>query len=519
MGVGECDDFTIYLPGPLTEGYTYRVAMSTDTGLAFNSACSNRSKNWNNIRGRSWYSREFHVYGCAAASGTGTLTATLYRYSNSLDSDQDTATVPTPTPAPTPGATTAPVPGPTNPPTPTPTSGPTPTPAPTPVPGTPTPVPTPRPQFVVSVVNSASTPIPQAQWGILHPEKVQITISMAGGGIMPGSYEFRIEPRHDETGFQIATNGGVCDWANPPSSGARFSGWHSPSGNTHGYEFSEHLVRCGLGTDGKSIYLIARYIPSPTPFVAATTGGIPQAWHKASSSGNPKVTYYLKGTKPGEKLFEPKSGVTPNSELEDPKNYEAAANMWNALQRGITIEKEPSDDGEKADVVIVGYWDPNFNPSGPIEAPIPIKEDDGKCGASVACTWNERVYPKDTPVNVTYPFLGDQTFYIEEPPRWGGRPAKTWTLDLSNVEDYPLKYEYLPWVLMHEFGHIIGLGHSAGGVNDVMNGGIRELEPCSTSTPTPPGTPAIPGPHANCGLSVNDKNAVRSIYQAPSSYP
>ena len=73
----------------------------------------------------------------------------------------------------------------------------------------------------------------------------------------------------------------------------------------------------------------------------------------------------------------------------------------------------------------------------------------------------------------TYPHLGyGQVFLIEHPPRCPGEARKTWTTTFALAVSEPSKYEYLPWVLMHEFGHTLGLGHSADG-NSVMGGKSR----------------------------------------------
>lgn len=92
--------------------------------------------------------------------------------------------------------------------------------------------------------------------------------------------------------------------------------------------------------------------------------------------------------------------------------------------------------------------------------------------------------------------------WIEDPPHWGDMPSsKEWTADFAEANNAPYKYEYLGRILMHEFGHSIGLGHS-GIQSDVMQNAVREIKPCS------PGTDA-----SKCGLSSNDKNAAQSTYQ------
>lgn len=65
----------------------------------------------------------------------------------------------------------------------------------------------------------------------------------------------------------------------------------------------------------------------------------------------------------------------------------------------------------------------------------------------------------------TYPHIGNgQVFVIEDPPRWPKDDAGTvrkWTTKIAVWQAAPEFNEYLPRVLMHEFGHTLGLGHTA----------------------------------------------------------
>ena len=386
------------------------------------------------------------------------------------------------------------------------TRTPTPTPTATPAPGTPTPVPVASPGFVISIVNSAPmpTPLAEAHWGVLHQEQVAVDISIAGGTPIPASYEFRLDVLPAQTGFQIAANNGVCDWNNPPAADTHSSGWHSTSSNPHIFRFAQHLVRCGIGNGTAGMQLVARAGLGATPYVAVTTDHIPSAWH----GDDLEVTYYIKGTQvePNgsyairavsdgagtEGLFPNTSSNFPDLDLLDFGSYSRAAAVWEAVPmtaggRSASIEFNLVYSRQGADIFVKGYWGKQ-NADG----------NDGTCNISVACT---------EPAG-EYPHIGDgQVFWIEHQPYWGRSPVRganqpqppprEWTTDLKDMASNPRAYEYLPRVLMHEFGHTIGLGHSAevdaagNRHDDIMNGGDRSQN----------------------ALSVNDSNGLKSIYE------
>ena len=78
---------------------------------------------------------------------------------------------------------------------------------------------------------------------------------------------------------------------------------------------------------------------------------------------------------------------------------------------------------------------------------------------------------------------------FEEPPTWHQSPYhKFWTDDIETYRRDRVLYEYLPSVIMHEFGHVLGLGHGGGAT--IMNG------------------------HHYLGtITETDKNAAKAIYQ------
>ena len=67
----------------------------------------------------------------------------------------------------------------------------------------------------------------------MHHEDVTVEISVDGAGTIPNGYQFRLDVVPAETGFQIATTGGVCDFSQPPASDTESSGWYSATLNPH----------------------------------------------------------------------------------------------------------------------------------------------------------------------------------------------------------------------------------------------------------------------------------------------
>ena len=271
------------------------------------------------------------------------------------------------------------------------------------------------------------------------------------------------------TGFQV--NSRTCKFpaAPPTTTDILQTSWAPLTGG--GF----YIARCGLGAGGQfSVEVWGRLGTNITEFKLFTVNvTINPSWHRHDKT----VTYYINpSTMFPAPPSTPTPTPTPNPELTNLTNY---ANAWNnAPGAGVLIAKATNKTG--ADVVIEGYWEPG-----------PGKKD--KCGGSVACTYAAG----------TYLHIGnEQGFAIEDPPRWPNDPAqpiREWTTTFKEWDEDPDQYVYLPWVLMHEFGHTFGLGHSPSG--DVMSGTVRELEPC------------VDAPKDQCGLSDNDKDGAKAIYE------
>ena len=276
-------------------------------------------------------------------------------------------------------------------------------------------------------------PLPQSRWGVLG----HAVLLPEAGFTRTDGHQLRLR-LPASTGFEF---GRTCQThAAPTDTSVLASPWaDSPRG--------VDLVRCGLGAGAAvSFDVQVRRGTGGTPALLYTgTATIRQARHRKDH----RVVYFIKGTRPngtidGGQMFPTKAGMTPSEALTAALNYQNAAKAWqNAPSSGVTLDRLLS--GSSPHVIISGYWDPGAG-------------NDDQCTGSVAC-----VFP-----GVSYPHIGNgQVFVIEDPPRWPEGDQKTWTTSFKQADKERMKYEYLPRVLMHEFGHTLGLGDSES-VNFIM---------------------------------------------------
>ena len=312
-------------------------------------------------------------------------------------------------------------------PTPTPTFTPTPSPTPTPTPS-PSPTPTPTPAVAFNVWIAGLPLKPE----VIATYNVNLLGTIRSGSVsVVNEYEFKLKVP-EGTGYRSS----LCNWSSNTDTETSWIGFQS----------KPTLYRCAVGSGIASIELRARRKGSSGDGQRiSTTGPVPQALH----SHDTDFAYYLD------------SGL--------PSDYTDAANIartaWNDVTGGPSFTNVES--ASEADFVISSYR------NGAEEDP---------CPPSIACVtrnWTAASH------------LHNWEMRFEDRPQFPGDAVRQWTNNAKMAEGVDSEYYHLPSVMMHEFGHIPGLGHFLLTINEtVVMGPITVVD----------------------ALSAYDKGAMKALY-------
>ena len=279
----------------------------------------------------------------------------------------------------------------------------------------------------------------QAFWKVPDSEPVYIAIT-AKPGTSAGDYRYNIAFNSETTGFYLDTENGSC----VPDLPDKHTGWSDdlpPRRLT--------LIRCALGESrNPGIELFVERRSDNRIFKIPITGPLNRAPHDEDRRVLFRVEY---GT------FD---GVVPSYYPADDGDYSYTAEYMGAAR--VLAENETpfaaiqwTLDGTQhivrgvGEVAIRPYWG-----TSTYEKCDPARPDDILgCAIPMSSATTHRMY---------------ETMWIKHPPagyNTQDQEITRWTNNHLLATD-PLTrnvYYYLPWVLTHEFGHTLGIGHAPDG--------------------------------------------------------
>ena len=215
------------------------------------------------------------------------------------------------------------------------------------------------------------------------------------------------------------------------------------------------VVRCGLGVetnDGIDVYVRHKVGRSPR---LLSNIPVAQAWH----NDDKQVTYQMDFDFLDKTLPPSHPGrLNPAKDLMV-RQFLAATDRYNALHPG-AFQGSSSDPDTRPTVTTTYRCDRN----------------------ELGCVQKQQAQ--------MYPHITKQLFWMSQPPAY--KAGYEWTTDLIKAKIPMEKKYYLPLVMMHEVGHLLGLGHLPSG-EGIMSG--YNL-----------------GAYTGPGLSVEDKHGLAQVF-------
>ena len=288
-------------------------------------------------------------------------------------------------------------------------------------------------------------------WKVPDVRTVNVNL-MANPGITASQYEVRIALDSAGTGLYFSNYSHDCI---PTLRGLTATSWMAPAA----LPSSIKLVRCGVGEENNRGIELWYRIASPrgSEEFISVTGGLVQALHwKSRRADYNVVTGALPGILPNELAGgdypDPRIAKTENDAARDlPIAARRAAKEWNdAIPDWDVIGR-----GNK--VIVQGYW---YNPDAGSRDRC---EAHGVTGDRLACA--------DGNYFTSTAHYASIRVWIKYPP--GGFTSDGemtgWTNSRALANAKPYLFYYLPFVMLHEFGHTTGVVHNRPG-NVMANG-------------------------------------------------
>ena len=260
-----------------------------------------------------------------------------------------------------------------------------------------------------------------------------------GSKATAAQYEYQLDFNSSQTGYyQVASGAATCE---PGHFGDTHTAWMEQPET-----FQTHVlaIRCGLGTDTNSGFILRkRASPTGPVSVVGNTGSLEPARHPVALPMvyEPDFSYVWGG---------PGYGITPSEyyTADVRKMFEhivdIAPTVWDAAVPGKTLFTV----GPNPNIVVKLYWEEKNGSYGCLATQI----------ACVAGLYTAH-----------YPHIVDPlTIWIRMPPEGrvdGTGELTEWTAHPAFLSQPSLRQRYfpLPYTMLHEFGHTLGLGHLSPG--------------------------------------------------------
>ena len=280
-------------------------------------------------------------------------------------------------------------------------------------------------------------------------------LAPVGADQLAGTADFRYRVKvASETGVQVRTH--VCSWDSYLRAGDFWTPWVQMEDNIK-------VVRCAVGS-GESVEFEVQVDDgvSGTPKEFTHTEVAKRAPHVDSAT----IKYWIANPFMGNATPDYISGANGNSDYDENERAEirrqvnqaeglvdSAAIIWNETE---TVQFMAATSEQAADVVIQGLWRVGGENDSFGVVCQEKKERAGACVINVA--------------DGNSHYLEQQTMPIAFPADFYSIPSKLsrWTDNWEEAKGEPEKFYYLPGVLVHEFGHVAGLGHSSENAGEVV---------------------------------------------------
>ena len=297
-------------------------------------------------------------------------------------------------------------------------------------------------------------------WDMLAPYHLDIRIRKKyGGGDISKDNDFKVILDPAATGLEF-TPKGACDWTADDTE----TDWFDFVNDKKVYLIPDlKVVRCDKGkTTNTGITVKSRRGSRVSTYHVASD--MNQAWHRTGT----QAKYWIET---GSVYFTyPPPLIVPDPDAVNPQGFKQAADAWNRAIGNNFLTASTT--------------------SGDADIKVKVFQQGRKCGSSVACVSSDR-----------------STFWIENNPLWEEEKnarAREWTDDFFQFFSNDKIFQYLPRTAAHEFGHTLGIRHSAAR-DTVMSGhgSVREVgDPCIHPTSV-----------GRCGLAFDDIKGIQALYK------